>query len=383
MKRASIGLLSGHALDLGGVERYLLSLVGALSPANSLYVLGVMSTSFASTVVQAGGTPIEWRTGFPYDRRSVRALTHHVQDLGLQLIHVQDLPALLTAGWAGHSLKIPVIRTVHQLQHITIPSTTPRDKLRRAYYYMLEVLANHYAAQQIILVSHRVLKSPRMRFAVPNSRTHVIPNGVEVPKPVSDRTRAQTRSELGLAPGEIMVLFVGRLERDKGVDVLLRASAQVRDPRVRLWLIGEGSQRQDLEALTHQLGIHHRVKFVGEVRQVWPYLMAADLFTLPSYYEGLSYAVLEALSAGLPCLVSDVSDHQNMIGQRGAGLVVAVGSIAETAEALQQLVADVELRNRCRHAALRVIEDYSLETMLQRTKDVYQALLKIAEPNDE
>jgi glycosyltransferase involved in cell wall biosynthesis len=205
-----------------------------------------------------------------------------------------------------------------------------------------------------------------------------IPNGVELPPLPTAEERAAARSSLGVSAGTPLAIYVGRAGEQKGADVLLRAWASVADrrPDARLIMLGEGiPQDRGLAALAALAG--PSATLAGRVRDVPRYLVASDLFLLPSRGEGLSNAVLEAMVRGCCCLVSDLPANRDLIEHEHTGLVSATGDAAALAEAIVAALAAPELRARLGAAARRhVEEDFSLPRVVASYEALYERLAR-------
>lgn len=153
------------------------------------------------------------------------------------------------------------------------------------------------------------------------------------------------RSALTLS-GKTVILFTGRLVAVKGVPILLRALARVNRPELHLVLAGEGADRASLEALVDELGLRTQVTFADYVKDVKPYLRAADIFVLPSLGEGISNSLLEAMSAGVACVATRVGGAAELLEQGRNGILIEPNTVDELAQALATLAGDSELRNR-------------------------------------
>jgi glycosyltransferase involved in cell wall biosynthesis len=157
--------------------------------------------------------------------------------------------------------------------------------------------------------------------------------------------RAELRAELGLGEEDVAVLTAGRLAREKGHDVLLRAVAEAADSRLRPVLIGAGPERAQLEALAGDLGV--RAVFAGE--RAWEQMAeayaAADLFALLSWFEPWGVVVNEAASCRLPLVLSDrVGAAADLLRDGENGALVPAGDAGAAARALARLAESVELR---------------------------------------
>ncbi|HEY6396752.1 MAG TPA: glycosyltransferase, partial [Solirubrobacteraceae bacterium] len=168
----------------------------------------------------------------------------------------------------------------------------------------------------------------------------VVPNGVPAPLPSTDpaartRTRLEIRDELGLEPSARLIVTVGRLSHHKGYDLIADSiSGVIANHPHPYWLwVGEGPAKAPLQSRLTALGVSGRVRMLGYRRDVPRLLAAADLFMLPSRYEGGPFALLEALAAGLPVIVSNVGAFREIIREGIEGRLVAIENPAALADA--------------------------------------------------
>lgn len=153
------------------------------------------------------------------------------------------------------------------------------------------------------------------------------------------------------------ILAVGRLHRQKGLDVLLEAFACARAGDWQLYLVGEGSDHAKLEAQARTLGVSERVHFKGVTADPAPYYRAADMFVLPSRHEGTPNALMEAMAYGLPVIVSDASPGPLAVVQDGInGLVTSAEDVAALTRALERLMEDAGFRGRLGAAACETMK---------------------------
>jgi glycosyltransferase involved in cell wall biosynthesis len=165
------------------------------------------------------------------------------------------------------------------------------------------------------------------------------------------------------------------LHRRKGLEHFLRAVAWIapRVPAAQFVVAGEGPERGRLETLRHELGLDDRVRFPGSIRPVRELLAASDLFVLSSLEEGISNALLEAQSEGVPAVVTDVGGNAEVVEHGRTGLVVPPGDPDALAQAIGRLLAsDPERRTMGAAAAARTREVYSLERMTRRMESYYE-----------
>jgi starch synthase (maltosyl-transferring) len=204
-----------------------------------------------------------------------------------------------------------------------------------------------------------------LRAGFPRDRLCVIPNGIDVDAYPDGRRLSP--GQVGLPDDRRVLLYIGRLHRQKAVDWLIRIAPRLfaRLPQHDLVLAGEGPERAELERLVGQLGIAGRVRFIGYRTDVPDLLAAADLLVLPSRWEGMPNVVLEAMASGRP-----------VVATKAAGVVELLGPLAERQtvdfgddDAFVQKIADLaglsdaasELGPANRH---RAAKHFSLQRML-------------------
>lgn len=217
-------------------------------------------------------------------------------------------------------------------------------------------------------------------IGVPSGRIHLIPNGVDSDRfvPSTPAERQAARATLGLPLETVLVLYVGRLAPEKGVDTLLDAWAMVEATPdtngLALVLVGDGpAAEQYRERARAEL---QHTWFLGRLDDVRPALQAADLLVLPSLSEGMSNAVLEAMAAGLPTVATRIDGLTAQIEDGVTGLLVPPGDVDVLRGALLRLSLDPAYRSALGERARRVVErKYRPEIVLEAYEDLYRQLV--------
>lgn len=171
------------------------------------------------------------------------------------------------------------------------------------------------------------------------------------------------------------LLHVARLSAAKDQATLLRALGLATSyvPDLQLWIVGDGPLRSQLQSLADQLGVAQNVRFFGEQLEVAPFFAAADLFVLSSITEGLPVSLLEAMSAGLPAVVTDVGDMGEVVRRSGAGSVVPVSEERALADAIRQIANHRGELSRLGTAAQHYYErHFTLERMADEYVNLYR-----------
>lgn len=235
----------------------------------------------------------------------------------------------------------------------------------------------------------RLLRAPHVRFLALSARVRqslietgfareriaLLPNGVD---PAHYQDIAE-HSVYQSAPGAHQtVVCLARLSYQKGQDTLLQAwrLMQERMPPARLILAGEGRSRAQLERLATGLGVADTVEFAGLVRDTKSLLAAARVFVLPSRFEGMPNALLEAMAAGLPCVATRVSGSEDIIVDGQSGLLVPPDDPEALASALLTILTDPQRAHALgREARARVIDAFSQDRTLDELIQLYSSLV--------
>ncbi|MHB0867884.1 MAG: glycosyltransferase, partial [Chloroflexota bacterium] len=246
------------------------------------------------------------------------------------------------------------------------------------------------AADRVVAVSPTDMEQMVGFYGALQSRVRVVPGGVDTdlfrPFP-SDAARTL----LGLGP-ERLVLFVGRIQRLKGIDLLLRSFARLtgewpETSKPRLMVVGgrnpadpgdpEALEMDRLRALARRLEVLDRVTFQGAVphSELPLYYSAADLVAVPSLYESFGLVALEAMACGAPVVASRVGGLQSTVRDGRSGVLVRRRHPDAFAEAMAAILRDEELRSSFSEAAVEDAQDFSWAAAADRTLRLYQELV--------
>lgn len=207
-----------------------------------------------------------------------------------------------------------------------------------------------------------------------------IPNGIDI-----DLYKPAPKLKPDPLQSERVMLCVARLQYPKGIDILLHAWRRLLDmPGVwrttikpRLQIAGAGNLEPQLKWLAGELGIAESVAFLGSRADVVPLLQQAWGFVLPSRWEGMPNALLEAMGCGVPCIATRVSGSEDIVQDGVNGLLVAAGEPAQLAEALYHLLTDTSLALKLGTAGrATVVRNYQLSYVAQQFEDLYFHMLR-------
>jgi glycosyltransferase involved in cell wall biosynthesis len=247
----------------------------------------------------------------------------------------------------------PIVRTRH------ISAAVPRNPLSRWLYRQ---------PARIVTAGEALRRELIEKNGIAPERVLSVPTGAD-PARFAPGNKQDARRQVGLPDG-LLIGIVATLRSWKGHRHLLEALPE----GAALVIVGDGPQRQALEARAAELGIAGRVTFAGNQRDVVPWMQSLDVFALPSYAnEGVPQALLQAMLVGLPCVTTHVGSMAELAVDGTTALVVPPQDSAALAQALKRLIEDSELRSRLGAAARRhCSETHSSERMLERMEQVYR-----------
>jgi glycosyltransferase involved in cell wall biosynthesis len=289
------------------------------------------------------------------------------------VVHTHTSKAGFVGRLAARIARVPII--VHTLHGFAFHEYS--GKLTVSVYAALERLAAH-CCDRVVTVS-RFHRDWALRLAIgDSSKVFCIPNGVASHQ-VPDGTRERYRKTLGIAPDESVILAVGRLAALKGMEHLIDAARILESTAptaFRVLIVGDGPIRQLLEDKARSVGVLHRTHFLGFRTDVHELLSACDIVALPTQREGLSIALLEAMSAAKPIVTTTIGSNKEVCGPSQCAILVPPEDPGALAGAITELIQSpqrsADIAARARSAFER---DYRLDRMLAAYHELYLELI--------
>ncbi|TAM52324.1 MAG: glycosyltransferase family 1 protein [Acidobacteria bacterium] len=377
--RVTVAYTYGFPLTAGGVEAHVLSLVDHGDSSRFRWlVIGDAGEEFRRLASRRGVPIVPWRgPRWPGDIAAAARLLGIVRRNRVGLLHAHSPRGLVQAAVAGRLARIPVVATVHLPVQFLIRGHGATARFKLAAYRLLDRALVRRLVPRTIFVASSVCRESVSRGLVLAERARVVRNGVELARFRGPHDRGEARRALGIPEAAVVACFVGRLETQKGIDTLVEAFATLPVEALDLYLLvaGDGSLRSGLEEAVRGGGRNDRVRFLSFRKDVEKVLGASDIFVLPSRFEAMPIALIEAMAAGLPSVVTDVGDNAEIVGDAGLGLVVPPGDVGALARGIDALARAAETRRdmgvRAREAARR----YSAEVAAHDVERVYAEVL--------
>jgi glycosyltransferase involved in cell wall biosynthesis len=356
------------SLPVGGAEDLVAAIVRGLEPAQfdvqaaTIGAAGLVGEELlrAGYPVHSLGLDIKRTPDFKVILR-VRRLLRDVQPdiLHTHLYHPNYYGRLAALGLGLKG----VVASVHNVY--------ARHKFHRRFWNFL--LSR--ATGRVLAVSPQVWRDVRRYDGVPLSRLRLLPNGISLTALQVPESREEARARLGAAG--LCLGAVGRLEEQKGHAYLIQALPLVLREvgEVTLLVAGEGRLRESLERQVRELGVASHVHFLGTRRDMPLVYRALDVLALPSLWEGLPLALLEAMGAGLPVVASAVGGVPEVVRDGVNGRLTPPGDAPALAAAIVELARRPEQRAALGEAAQETVrQGYSRESMLDKLAAFYLEL---------
>ncbi|HON65071.1 MAG TPA: glycosyltransferase family 4 protein [Phycisphaerae bacterium] len=281
-----------------------------------------------------------------------------------------------TGAWFDAAASLAGLKRVRLLLSFHGRTTLETPNLRRR---MIDRWTTR-RADSVLTVSHEAASLLRESLAIPSDKLTTIHNGVDTSlfAPAEDEAEvASIRHCLQVERHANVVICVANLLPIKGLDLLIRSWRQVQmaDPLARLLLVGEGPLRGELEELVRVSRCEKFVRFLGLREDVPTLLRAADLFVLPSLYEGCSNATLEAMASGLPVLACDVGGMREIVTHNHTGWLIRPGDHEAFVHTLLGALLDRCVRHRVGTAGRDVaVKRFGVDTWVARHAALYRRL---------
>lgn len=269
-----------------------------------------------------------------------------------------------------------VIHTVHGF-----PFDSASSSRQRLLYLALEWISARFC-DAMVLLKNADLELTKSTLGVPSQKLHLIPNGVSVNsfQPLDHELKlAQKRQLLKCDVREVSVAMTGRLWEQKNPECFVRAAIHLlhrRDVNASFYLIGDGPLRGELQTLIDASGFSSRIKILGWRDDVKALLQVMDVFALPSRWEGLPLAILEAMAAGLPVVASNIPGNTDLVEDGVTGYLFEGENDFALAEKLLPLIWNGEKRAQFGAGArARAFDQYRIESRIETMQKLYCRLL--------
>lgn len=368
------------SLHGGGMERALARLLSGFAAASdgsdhldTVHGVCVLQDGDPDLIRRCRSTGPTWALGVeasrPARRHIWRRLDQIITEFEPDIVHARSTAAWFDATFAlRHHPRVRLVLGFHGRT-----SLDPPDWLRRRI--------NRWTCRRadiVLAVSCEAARMLENEWDVPARKIRVIPNGVDTNRFRPPQGRCGDSPELpARRPADHVVACVANLHPIKNIDTLLRNWRRVAmaDPRAKLWIIGDGPMRDALVKLSAEMRIAETIEFLGRRDDIPELLRAADLFVLPSGYEGSSNASMEAMATGLPVIAFDVGGMSELVRPNHTGWLVPPDHPDRLADVILAALIDRSARQRAGQTARRaIVAEHGISPWVERYASLYRSL---------
>lgn len=353
-------------MGFGGTEQVIRQLISQLDPnqyQNYIACIDGRIGALGETLANQGITVHSHPRRPGLDFKLIGWLRQLIKHEGFQIVHCHQYSPY-SYGWFAHwGTGAKLVFTEHGRFH--------PDRHRKKARWLNPLMAR--------TTSHLVAISGATRDALveyeylPADRINVIYNGIKGLEANPVRQQA-LKAELGVKKSDRVIGTVARLDAVKNQPLMLKATRQLVDAGqpIKLLLVGDGPERQALEAQCLSLGLAEHVIFTGFQTEPGDYLSLMDVFLLPSFTEGTSMTLLEAMSLGIPTVATKVGGTPEIVVQGETGLLVPSDDLTAFRQAIEQLLNDDALFAQMSTAAKHRFETtFTAQAMAQQYEKLY------------
>jgi glycosyltransferase involved in cell wall biosynthesis len=273
----------------------------------------------------------------------------------IEVIHCQDASSCILAGYANRVLKKKV-KVIWHLRGIGINSYKKMVRLNNLFDM---TICNSYSERNLLIMNNFVPE-----------KTCVIYNAIEEQR--VSKCKKEIRSELGIEQHDYVIGTVGRLVRFKGIHYLLMSVAKLNNPNIKILIVGDGPQRQELETLSKEFGIKDKTIFAGLRRDMGDMYAAMDLFALPTLRESFGNVIVEAMLSKVPVLASYVGGIPEIINDGVNGFMAPVADVNAWSESIIKIYDNRNKMNDMTELAYRQAkEKYNMEVFYRCLMNIY------------
>ncbi len=300
----------------------------------------------------------------------------------LELFHAHHtIPTGLVAIIVAKIMRVPVVVTAH-LMDITTHGTDvgPLENIvdfESNFIFRRLILFSLNSSRKIIAVSEDLAN--KIELMGVNKNIKILRNAVDINRFKPSKNR-EMRHNNGIKDDDVLILFIGHLETFKGIFELLDAFYEIntKQKNTKLMIVGEGHEEQKVRDTVSKLNLVNSVIFTGKIspENIQNYYQMADIFTLPSYTEGLPLVVIEAMACGLPVVVSTAGGIPELVKDDINGFLVQPKDRVLLTKKLELLVDYPELRDKFGIKALKTVDDeFNIDKKVDKLKEIYRELM--------
>jgi len=244
---------------------------------------------------------------------------------------------------------------------------------KRMFRNQVRGLLSHFT-EKLVVVSNATKNFVCDEWGVKQNKVNLIYNGVDLDKFKTEENNQKIKTEFGIKVGDVTIGSVGRLAKIKNYEMLIDSfSVLIRKfKNLQLIFVGDGDQKNKLKKRVKKNQLDRYVKFLGQRKDVHKILNLIDIFVLPSFSEGLSIAVLEAMASSIPVILTNVGGNSEIIQKNRCGIIIESDEKRQLIDALNDLIINKSKRNKIgREGKKRVQKMFNQDDMIKKYEKLY------------
>jgi len=349
----------GSPSGLYGAERWILALIKYLDPQQVISVVGVIKddpnqdAKLCREAKELGYETVEFEAHGRVNFSIIHQLRKFLVDENIDILHTHFYKTDIIGLLATRGLSCKIISTPH--------GWSKNVDIKLWCYEMLDRIAFPFM-DAVAPLSEDLYKSLK-KIPGLGKKLHLIINGVDLSE-VGSLDAINSDVLASKNSGKFILGYIGQLIPRKGLDVLLKALANVKNVDWELYLVGEGEQRGELQELCQNIGIVDNLHFVGFRQDRLDFLRGFDVFVLPSRLEGIPRCLMEAMAAHVPIIASDIPGCNDLIDHDKTGLLFKMDDHVELSSQIEKMAGSSILSGKLKENSFRLVSEcYSAHRM--------------------
>jgi glycosyltransferase involved in cell wall biosynthesis len=345
------------AFGIGGAEKLLLNVINKQIEENEVHLIyfkdknNLVSDLDKRVIVKQ----------IPLSFRITKKLETYYKKSNPDIIHTHLGHADIFGIWSARNIKTKIFCTMHSVHF-------KKGQIDKLFFKIYTFLFLMVAKKSVMIsISESVENHVIKRLKIPKNRSFLLLNAIPPKK----------RVKLKKNTSKVNLLFVGRLEKQKSLSTLLKAIAFLDTKSLKkefhLRIVGDGSLKNDLKALSQKLKIKKLVSFEGETKNVETYYETSHIFILPSITEGFGIVILEAFRAGIPVIATNIEGPSELIEDNKNGLLFEPTNHVQLSKKIEELINDEAKRNALAKKGYSTFtEKYHIDTYISKLNTLYE-----------
>lgn len=315
-------------------------------------------------------------TRSPYSSKNITAykqLVKLIKEENIDYIHCNTPVGGLLGRLAGKKCKVK--KVIYQAHGFHFYKGAPLKNW--LIYYPIEKLLAHYTDALITINKEDYERAQGFRLRN-NGKVYYVPGvGIDLSQyELPENTRELKRKELGLKETDVAFISAGELNTNKNNRVIIEALGNLQNKNVHYFLCGVGPCEEELKDLAQTSGVVEQVHFLGYRTDIKELFRAADVFVMPSFREGLSRSIMEAMASGLPCIVSKIRGNVDLVEEGKGGYLCDPYDIHSFEISIENCLYDsAEAKHMGAYNKSKIIQ-YSSGVVEEKLKDIYLEIFK-------